>query len=539
MPNISQRSIPSHYYILQKLCAKIEEEAAGYYLHDCLTLNKNEFILRLRYKDEIYLLEAYLGEEESFIFFPDRISIPREPKLQFPELQNQKLLKATVHEHDRSFSLFFEDFSLFFKMYGRNANVLLFKKHKLINILKQQFQNDWDLQPYREINKTENSYETYVNIQQVEGAEKAVLQLFPSFNKNFFLQLNKLGWENKDTATQWELIRELINYLQDPMFFILYDERLKNKNIPGVIFSLFHFDEKILHQTKDVKEALNVFAKEYLSARYFLQRKNSLIDKLKQKTERMKTGLASAQRHLQQLEENKNYRMQADILMANLHLIPQSVSEVEVYDFYQDKNIILKLKKDVSPQKWAEKLYRKSKSQDIEREKVLEKILFLEEELEKAGNEIQKIEAVETSRELRGIQKTENLNPSKAKPNVLPFKKFEFEGYEVFVGKSAKNNDELTLKFARKDDLWLHARGVSGSHVIIRKKGQNPIPVSVIRKAAQLAAYYSKGKSATLCPVIYTPKKFVRKPKGADPGAVIVEKEEVILAEPASFDEVS
>jgi predicted ribosome quality control (RQC) complex YloA/Tae2 family protein len=145
---------------------------------------------------------------------------------------------------------------------------------------------------------------------------------------------------------------------------------------------------------------------------------------------------------------------------------------------------------------------------------------------------------VETNKELRNLQKTDNLNPEKEKTIVLPFKKFEFEGYEVFVGKSAKNNDELTLKFARKDDLWLHARGVSGSHVIIRKKGQNPIPVSVIRKAAQLAAYYSKGKSASLCPVIYTPKKYVRKPKGADPGAVVVEKEEVILAEPASFEAV-
>jgi predicted ribosome quality control (RQC) complex YloA/Tae2 family protein len=100
------------------------------------------------------------------------------------------------------------------------------------------------------------------------------------------------------------------------------------------------------------------------------------------------------------------------------------------------------------------------------------------------------------------------------------------------VGKNAKNNDELTLKFAHKDDLWLHAKGVSGSHVIIKHKAQLAFPASVIEYAAQIAAHYSSAAGSSLVPVIYTPKKFVRKPKGANPGQVSVEKEELLLVEP-------
>ena len=105
----------------------------------------------------------------------------------------------------------------------------------------------------------------------------------------------------------------------------------------------------------------------------------------------------------------------------------------------------------------------------------------------------------------------------------------------MFIGKNSKNNDLLTQKHAFKEDLWLHAKDVSGSHVIIKYQSGKKFPKPVIEKAAQLAAYYSQRKTDSYCPVMYTPKKFVRKPKGAAPGAVIVEKEEVILVEPSAF----
>ena len=119
----------------------------------------------------------------------------------------------------------------------------------------------------------------------------------------------------------------------------------------------------------------------------------------------------------------------------------------------------------------------------------------------------------------------------KGRQQVIPFRTMKVGDYEILIGKSAQSNDEL-LRYADKEDVWLHARGVSGSHVIIRKKGKLPVPKEVIARAAQLAAWYSKGKNASLLPVIYTLRKFVRKPKGAAPGAVVCDREEVIMVEP-------
>jgi predicted ribosome quality control (RQC) complex YloA/Tae2 family protein len=106
-------------------------------------------------------------------------------------------------------------------------------------------------------------------------------------------------------------------------------------------------------------------------------------------------------------------------------------------------------------------------------------------------------------------------------------------GFRIWVGKNAAGNDELTLKYSFKEDLWLHVKDVAGSHVIIKYQAGKKFPKDVIERAAQLAAYNSKRKNETLCPVVVTPKKFVRKRKGDPPGAVIVEREEVIMVVPA------
>lgn len=100
------------------------------------------------------------------------------------------------------------------------------------------------------------------------------------------------------------------------------------------------------------------------------------------------------------------------------------------------------------------------------------------------------------------------------------------------IGRNAKNNDLLTQRYTYKDDLWLHARDVTGSHVVVKYKAGKTFPKSVIERAAELAAWYSKRRTDSLCPVIVTPKKYVRKPKGLAEGQVLVEKEDVVLVVP-------
>jgi predicted ribosome quality control (RQC) complex YloA/Tae2 family protein len=100
------------------------------------------------------------------------------------------------------------------------------------------------------------------------------------------------------------------------------------------------------------------------------------------------------------------------------------------------------------------------------------------------------------------------------------------------VGKSALGNDYITMKLARPDDLWLHAEGMPGSHVLIRNPGRDDIPQDVFMKAAALAAFYSKGRKAAKVPVTYARARFVKKPKGAKPGLVMLLERKVVMVVP-------
>jgi len=117
-------------------------------------------------------------------------------------------------------------------------------------------------------------------------------------------------------------------------------------------------------------------------------------------------------------------------------------------------------------------------------------------------------------------------------PAPASFRKIEYQGWDILVGKSAAGNDYLTTKIARPNDLWLHAEGLPGSHVLIKNPGGRDIPPDVFSKAASLAAFHSKGKAAGKVAVTYTLAGLVKKPKGAKPGLVTLRERKTIMAVP-------
>src|SRR5204863_9962760 len=106
------------------------------------------------------------------------------------------------------------------------------------------------------------------------------------------------------------------------------------------------------------------------------------------------------------------------------------------------------------------------------------------------------------------------------------------DGFEILVGKKAKDNDFLTFRIAKSLDTWMHAADYPGSHVVIRNPNRKEIPHRTLLEAAQLAAFYSQGKSQPKAAVNYTQKKFVNKPKGAAPGLVRLASFKTILVVP-------
>lgn len=220
--------------------------------------------------------------------------------------------------------------------------------------------------------------------------------------------------------------------------------------------------------------------------------------------------------------------------MANLHTIRNGSEEADLFDFYNNKNISIKLKTNLSAQKNAENYYRKAKNQKIEIHTLENNLNEKKALMKQILTFLDDIERIDNLRELRSYAGRNNLTIAKRKENSDQprFKVYEHMGFQILVGRNAKNNDELTFRHGYKDDLWLHAKDVKGSHVLIKYQSGKNFPRPVITVAAQLAAFYSANKNSNTCPVIYTPKKFVRKRKGMPAGTVFLDKEEMIFVQP-------
>ena len=148
------------------------------------------------------------------------------------------------------------------------------------------------------------------------------------------------------------------------------------------------------------------------------------------------------------------------------------------------------------------------------------------------------IEGIDDFREMKKWLKDHNKEERQAASKESPFKVYTHLDYTIWVGRNSKNNDLLTLKYAQKSDLWLHAKDVPGSHVVIKVQAGKKTPEAVKEYAAGIAAFYPRRKNDTLCPVICTAKKHVRKIKGPPAGAMMVHlEEEVLLVAPLEVKE--
>jgi predicted ribosome quality control (RQC) complex YloA/Tae2 family protein len=142
---------------------------------------------------------------------------------------------------------------------------------------------------------------------------------------------------------------------------------------------------------------------------------------------------------------------------------------------------------------------------------------------------IDELKYIQNQLSIKDVKQREKLDTEK-----INCHKFILDGkFHVVVGRDSKSNDMLTVKLAKQNDYWFHARGMPGSHVILRVDNpKEAIPKNILNCAASIAAYYSKAKTAKVAPVAYTLRKFVRKNKNMNLGQVIMTKEKVLLVKP-------
>ncbi len=277
-------------------------------------------------------------------------------------------------------------------------------------------------------------------------------------------------------------------------------------------------------------ELLDYFYFERDRAARTKQRANDLFKLLMNLTERTSRRISVQREELSACADKDRFKLYGDLISANMYRIQKGDSSVETENFYDENCPQIEIKLDVrkTPSQNAQHYYSEYKKAVTAERKLAEQIEKGEEELQYLDSvfdaltrAVSENDIIQLRLELQeqgyirsGVRKGKS-------PKALPPVEYKSsDGFTILVGRNNHQNDQLTLKFAEKNDMWLHTQSITGSHVLILTDGA-VLPDRTIEEAAVIAAVNSRGKDSNLVPVDYCLARYVKKPSGAKPGKVI------------------
>ena len=296
-----------------------------------------------------------------------------------------------------------------------------------------------------------------------------------------------------------------------------------------------------LERYDSFSEMLDAFYTRRDRAEQQRRRSHDLTKTVRTLRDRQQRKLAAQHEELRRTEGRENIRHQAELVTANIYRLRRGDRSLECEDYYDPACPVVHIELDPlkTPQQNAAALYK-----EYNKLKAAEQHLTVltregERQLDYLNSVLDELERAETDRDLSDIRREltetgyirarKGGKAERVKPQS-PMKFVSDDGLEILAGRSNAQNDELTLKLARRTDYWLHTQRVHGSHVIIRCEGEEP-PPRTLEQAAGIAAYYSQARGAGKVQVDYTMVRNVRKPSGALPGKVIYTDHKTMLAE--------
>ncbi len=526
----------TNFYFLRQLAPALDINITGLRFMECYSQDRDELVLvfaQARGKNNYYkpfYIKATVRPDFSGLLFPENVQRARTNSVELfekvtggEEGEGKPVIGVRSFLNERCLAILLEDgFTLLFKFFGNRPNFLVFQDNAVIDLFNHKLAGDYGLVLNAIDRPIDQTWEAF------ERAGYDHKKLFPTFGKVVNAYLTAQGIREKSPAETWTLLQETRHQLENPQYYIT---RIDHR--PTLSLLNIGEDDPYRKIFTEPIEAANRFFISYNGLNTFEKEKGDVLRLLDKRLKRAESLIEANLQRLIAREEGASHEEMGHILMANLHEIPARIEQVTLSDFYRDQPITIKLKADLSPQKNAENYYRKAKNEKIEAEHLQGQITLREAEIEQTRQHRTAIEGMESLKVLRKYVKQHGLlTDAPVDDPTQVFKQVDFQGYRILIGRNAKNNDLLTQRFSYKDDLWMHARDVSGSHVVVKFQAGKPFPKTVIERAAELAAWYSKRRTDSLCPVIVTPKKYVRKPKGLAEGQVVVEKEEVVMVVP-------
>lgn len=487
-------------FLIERLADNLKKVLDGSTLLDVFSTSLSDIYLVF----EHIVLKVSFHQGQAYFQVPDSEKLQKKNRLAvYKSLRGKKVVSVQSFPYDRIFKIKFKKGeSLTFHLFGKFGQITHYRD------------GEWQESFPSKITKIEEEPEYTFEI----GDKQAIDLKFLS--KVDIELLQSKGFDEADKVSKGVMLKDLKSKVLRKSLYVNKGEKKYTLD--------YEKGQENIAEFNDVLDALDQYSRLYISHQVYNQTRSSHAGKLNKELSNLKKKLKSAERGLSELNRAGTYKEKADLLMANMWQIEQRAKEVVLISFDGERQVTIKLQEMLTPQANAERYYKKGKNESKQRVYAQK---HLDEIVEKIADKEAEIEAFSELESLKEIRKVTESRVGQQDKRV-PYRSTTIDGFEIRIGKGAKDNDELLRSYTTKFDLWLHAKDVSGSHVIIRNISRQEIPLATIEKVAQVAAFYSKAKSESLAAVIYTDRKYIRKPKGATPGLVKVDKEKMILVEP-------
>lgn len=332
--------------------------------------------------------------------------------------------------------------------------------------------------------------------------------------------------------------------------FIKLINKTKNKEFSPVLYSDDKEDFHVMELTqfkgnkqyfKQVSELLDYFYADKAERDRVKQQVGDLTRLIKNELDKNIRKIKKQEQSLRKAERADFYQKQGELLTAHLHLVKKGDHQVTVVDYYDPNQaeMIIELNPNKTPSENAQNFFKTYQKLKTSKSKLAKEIQRAKLEIDYFERLLQQLETarLDDIEEIRAELREEGYLKEKRKANKQkqkatkpsPEKFVATDGTTIYVGRNNKQNDYLTTKMAHAKDIWLHAKDIPGSHVLIRSHSPSE---ATLLEAAQLAALFSKASASSSVPVDYTEVRHVRKPNGAKPGYVIYDQQKTLFVTP-------
>ena len=450
------------------------------------------------------------------------------------QIENDRIVEITVSNKNE----IGDDIqaTLIIEIMGKHSNILLVDKssNKVLEVIKH-------------IGFSQNSYRTLLpGATYIAPPSTEALNPFTIKDEKLFeiLQTQELTAKNLQSLFQGlgrDTAIELENLLTDDRLSKFRDffKQETNPCLTDKSFSCVPFSTKIEGHFSSLSQLLDVFYKDKAERDRVKQQASELIRRVENELQKNRQKLKKQEKELQATENAEEFRQKGELLTTFLHQVPNDQDQVVLDNYYTNQPIIIALDKALTPNQNAQKYFKRY-------QKLKEAVKYLTELIEETKSTILYLESVETVLNQAGLDEIAEIREEliqtgfirrrqreKIQKRKKPEKYLASDGKTIIlVGRNNLQNEELTFKIARKEELWFHAKDIPGSHVVI-SGNLNPSD-EVKTDAAELAAYYSKGRLSNLVQVDMIEVKKLNKPTGGKPGFVTYTGQKTLRVTPDS-----